>query len=302
MTRVRLGVVLPVPASAAAEVDGLRRALGDGALGRIPAHLTLVPPVNVSVERLDEVRSLVRAAASARPPIACQLGPPTTFWPVTPVVYLPVDQNGTDAIASVRQAVFRPPVSRRLTYEFVPHVTLADEVDPNRIPPALTAMADYEIDWVFDRISVLQEGEGHRWSPIYEAFFAGTWVVGRGGVELQLSVTSAGDASDRSRAGLPAGLVVTARRQGVVVGVAECRVDPDEPAVAHLIELAVSPSERGVGIGSQLLAALASRAVADLGCARLVAAAPESGLGDFLVHRGFVRGDVGERRLIREMG
>jgi 2'-5' RNA ligase len=293
--RVRLGVVLPVPEPVAAEIDGLRRALGDGALGRIPAHLTLVPPVNVAVERLEEVRAVLDAAAASRAPVPCQLGPPTSFWPVTPVVYLSVDERAGAAIHAARRAVFHPPLSRRLTYEFVPHVTLADEVDPDRIGPALAALADYRRSVVFDRIAVLQEGEGHRWTPIYEAVLTGAWVVGRGGVELTMSVTAAGEASARMRAGLPPGLVVTARRQGVVVGVAECRLDPAEPAVARLVELQVESSERGLGIGSQLLAALMSRAAADLGATRLtVSPAPPAGAG-FLLRRGFATAPAAER-------
>ena len=38
-------MVLDVPA--ASEVDGLRRAVDDPALGRMAPHITLVPPVNV---------------------------------------------------------------------------------------------------------------------------------------------------------------------------------------------------------------------------------------------------------------
>ncbi len=50
----RLGVALLIPAPLDREIDGLRRAVGDGALGRIPPHLTLVPPVNVREDRLGE--------------------------------------------------------------------------------------------------------------------------------------------------------------------------------------------------------------------------------------------------------
>ncbi len=66
MARVRLGVALLVPPPFDTEIDGLRRALGDGALGRIPAHLTLVPPVNVREERLGEALAALRRAAAAR--------------------------------------------------------------------------------------------------------------------------------------------------------------------------------------------------------------------------------------------
>jgi GNAT superfamily N-acetyltransferase len=298
VARLRLGVVLPVPEPPAAEIDGLRRALGDASLGRIPAHLTLVPPVNVSVERMDQVRSVILAAAG-RPPIASRLGPPTTFWPATPVVYLPPDDAALPAIGAVRDAVFHSPLARSLTYDFVPHVTLADQVDLARINSALVSLADYRIDVVFDCIAVLQEEDGHRWAPIFQATFSGSWVVGRGGVELELSVASSGDASARARTGLPPGLVVTARRQGVVVGVAEGRLDPADPAGAHLIELQVTPAERGCGIGSQLLAALLSRAASDLGASRV-----ESGLSavaDFLTHRGFTPSEGAPGGLARQL-
>ena len=65
MTKARLGVALLLPAGVSAEVDGLRRALGDGALGRIPAHLTLVPPVNVREDRLGHALAVLRSAAAA---------------------------------------------------------------------------------------------------------------------------------------------------------------------------------------------------------------------------------------------
>jgi 2'-5' RNA ligase len=299
LPRVRLGVVLLVPEPVAAEIDGLRRGLGDGTLGRIPAHLTLVPPVNVALDRVDEAGDVLRTAAAGCPaPLELTLGPAVTFWPVTPVIYLEVG-GALSELHALRDRVFRDPLARPLTYDFVPHVTLADQVDLARINSALVSLADYRIDVVFDCIAVLQEEDGHRWAPIFQATFSGSWVVGRGGVELELSVASSGDASARARTGLPPGLVVTARRQGVVVGVAEGRLDPADPAGAHLIELQVTPAERGCGIGSQLLAALLSRAASDLGASRV-----ESGLSavaDFLTHRGFTPSEGAPGGLARQL-
>src|ERR671922_1484794 len=109
MPRQRLGVALLVPGPAAAEIDGLRRALGDGALGRIPAHLTLVPPVNVPVERVPAALTVLRSAgAAAGGPLRLQLGPAATFQPVTPVVYLEVGGD-VDRLVALRDGVFRPP-------------------------------------------------------------------------------------------------------------------------------------------------------------------------------------------------
>jgi 2'-5' RNA ligase len=64
-----LGVALLLPDPAATEVDGLRRALGDGSLGRIPAHLTLVPPVNVRADDMPAALDLLRRAATQTRPL-----------------------------------------------------------------------------------------------------------------------------------------------------------------------------------------------------------------------------------------
>lgn len=303
MPRLRLGVVLPVPEPAAAEVDGLRRALGDGALGRIPSHLTLVPPVNVPVERLEDAEALLSTVAAGSAPIAATLGPPATFWPVTPVVYLALGSSAEPAVSTLREAVFRPPLRRRLTFSFLAHITLADEMEEGRIGPAVRALADYTRSVVFDRITLLQEGAGRRWTPRFEALLGGAWVVGRGGLPVDLSVSPLPPPTDpavRARLGLPPGLVITARRQAIPVGLAEVRLAADaaQGRAAWLTELYVHPAERGTGVGSHLLAAAIARAASDLGVSALVWLEDPSsgGLADFLRHRGFESGhEPGDR-------
>ena len=163
MPKARLGVALLVPPPLDAEIDGLRRAVGDPALGRIPAHLTLVPPVNVR-EVKEAVAVLRRAAAPARP-IRLELGPPATFLPDNPVLYLSV-HGELDDLQALRDRVFKPPLERTLTWPFVPHVTLADDTTPERIQAALTALADYRAEATFNAVTLLQEGPGRVWTPL----------------------------------------------------------------------------------------------------------------------------------------
>lgn len=304
--RARLGVVLPVPEPVAAEIDGLRRAVGDGALGRIPAHLTLVPPVNVPLAQVEEAQQIVGAAAAGSGRLRCQLGPPTTFWPVTPVLYLGVsEKEGVPGewshLRDLQAAVFRPPLWRKVDHDFVPHVTLADEIDPERIGPAVEVLSGFERVVTFDRITILREGEGRRWSPVFEAALDGASVVGRGGLPLALSSSPTPDALTRARTGAPPGLCVTAHREGVAVGLAECRAGTTDRRVARLVDLWVTEGERGTGVGSHLLAALSARAADDLGAAVLAyrpAGRADDTLSGFLRHRGFiVEGAVLVRRL-----
>lgn len=170
MAKCRLGVALLLPADLAAEVDGLRRALGDGGLARIPPHITLVPPVNVREERLDEAFAVLRRAAAATPAIPLTLGPPATFLPDNPVVYLQVGGD-LEPLRTLRDAVFVEPLDRALTWPWLPHVTIADDAAPERIAAALVALQDYVAEATFDSVHLLRENPGRIWEPVANALF-----------------------------------------------------------------------------------------------------------------------------------
>lgn len=280
MPKRRLGVVLLVPPPWATEIDGLRRALGDGGRGRIPVHLTLVPPVNVREDRIPDALAVLRDAAERTRPMTVRLGPPATFLPINPVAYLPVTGEGLDAVHQLRDRVFRPPLERSLTWSFVPHVTVADDAVPERIAAAVTALADYEVDVTFDRVHLLEEGAGRTWRPIADVPFGPPAVIGRGGLEVVLHRShhldvEAEDWSAREWAAYSLAeygtaeeddpFAIVARRAGEVVGTATGAVRGDE---AYLARLIVSADDRATGVGSHLLAAVEALA-AERGCRRL---------------------------------
>jgi ribosomal protein S18 acetylase RimI-like enzyme len=158
--------------------------------------------------------------------------------------------------------VFRPPLQRVLTHAFVPHVTLADDMAPARIPAAVAALADACLDVTVDRVHLLREEVGRVWLPIADAPLAPTVVVGRGGLPLELTTGEHPDPESarllawshpRSLDGEPGGPVaVAARRDGEVVGVAHgWSVGP----LTRLAELVVAEGARRQGVGAHLLAA-----------------------------------------------
>jgi 2'-5' RNA ligase len=278
VARLRLGVALLLPSPVAEEVDGLRKALGDRSLGRVPPHLTLVPPVNVRQEDLSRALAVLRAAAAATPrELTITLGPPTTFLPTNPVLYLPVegDPEGEAAAAlihAIRERVWAPPLTRTLTWPFVPHVTLADDAEPARIEAAVTALAGYRAEVTFDRIHLLMEHRpGPQWRPLADAAFGPPAVVARGG-PLAVELTRSHQLDPEAAALLehegaePAGpacaaavgppLVVTARREGGVVGVGATWLSPDGMQTAVF----VATAHRRQGIARHVHAALASAA------------------------------------------
>jgi 2'-5' RNA ligase len=268
MPRHRLGVVLLLESPLADEVDGLRRACGDGSLGRIPAHVTLVPPVNVPADRLEEALAVLRVAASATAPFEVTVGPVATFHPVTPVLYLAVGGDGAAELVRLRDRVFTGPLTRRLTHPFVPHVTLADGMAPERIDAACRALCDYRSAARFDRVHLLAERPGRVWEPLADAPFGAPAVVARGELAVELQATSlvAPDAAAFLQAvGCPGAvpvpspapapgprrpLVVTARRSGRVVGVAAGAIDAGTPTLEVVV---VDPACRGEGVGDHLV-------------------------------------------------
>ena len=190
MGRRRLGVVCLLDPPVGDEVDGLRRALGDVALARIRPHVTLVPPVNVTAASLDAALGCVHDAASAADgPLRLTVGPVRSFLPVNPVLLLGVGGD-LAGLGAVRDAAFRPPLERRLAWPWVPHVTLADGVDPERIAAATDLLADYASVADIERVTLLEERRDQtgqrRWRPLADALLGGVAVVGRGGVELRL--------------------------------------------------------------------------------------------------------------------
>ncbi|HEV2811177.1 MAG TPA: GNAT family N-acetyltransferase, partial [Acidimicrobiales bacterium] len=289
MPRLRLGVALLVPRPVAGEIDVLRRACGDQAVRRIAPHLTLVPPVNVREDRVEDALRVLRSAAAATRPIMVTLGPPTTFLPTNPVLYLAVGGE-VEAVAVLRDRVFVEPLARSLTWGFHPHVTVVDGAEPERLDAAVTALAGYRAEVTFSQMHLLQErrdeGGVRVWHPIADVTLGATAVVGRGGLELQLAVGdqlgpdarafeerewATGHGEGPTRAGRH-DVAVTARRKGRVVGTA--RGWTRGPG-AELDDLIVAGAHRREGIGAHVVAAFVSEVV-ERGC-RLVRARTEAG-------------------------
>jgi 2'-5' RNA ligase len=253
MPRERVGVALLFDAPATAAVDTLRRALGADDVERLPAHLTLVPPVNVRLDELDDAFDLLRDAAHRTEPFRLQLGPARTFLPINPVLYLEVGGE-VRSVDLLRDRIFRPPLERNLTWPFQPHVTILDGGDESRIRAAVEALADVRIEVDITQVHLLKEhnDEGVRsWRPIFEATLGEPGVVGRGGLELELEV------GEKPYAGRSLG--VTARRGDRTVGTATGWTDGEQ---ARLLDVHVDVGARREGVGAHLVAAFASAAAA----------------------------------------
>ena len=278
--RQRLGVALLIPPPVGTEVDVLRRAVGDDDVGRMPPHITLVPPVNVREDELDRAVDVLQAAAATVRPLRLELGPTTTFLPTSPTLFLSVSGD-VDGVQRLRDAVFVPPLARRISFEFVPHVTLLDTGEPSHLTACVDALAGWQAEVVVGNVHLMREqrrpsDNARVWVPIADATLGrGAAVVGRGGLELELETSEVlpPDAAtwivdrwhdfDVERFGsvLPAEIpvAVVARRDGEVVAAATGEVRPST-GEAYLAQLIVRADARSEGVGAHVVAAFASAA------------------------------------------
>jgi len=190
-----------------------------------------------------------------------RLGPVETFAPATPVVKLGVTGDGFAQLCELRDSVFVEPLKRPLTWPFVPHVTLADDVSKDRIPAALTALSDFETEVTFDAVHILREGEGRKWHAIADSRFRPSSVVGRGSLPTELTVSELVDpvAAELLDSPVePTTLAVTARREGITVGIIAGSARGQELAINCLT---VRTDDRSQGVGRALLAAFCHEAV-----------------------------------------
>ncbi len=164
----------------------------------------------------------------------------------------------------------------------MPHVTVNQHMEPDRIPPALAVLDGYRARVVFEGVTLLEHPEGtRRWNSLFEAPLQPIAVVGRGGLEVELAVSDAPDpvAAEWGRraweqyalgqygpdARPDAPFAVTARLGGEIAGLAEGSL---QGVTCRLARLMVSPELRGLGVGTKLLQAVEHHAVVG-GCRRV---------------------------------
>ena len=167
MTRHRLGVIARLPEPLGIHVQAWRRALGDPAAGRIAPHLTLVPPQTVAERDLDRAVALVERAAAEAVPFLVELDGAATFLPDSPVAYLVVREGGP-ALQALEAALREAPLDRR-THPFHPHVTVTQDLPPDRIEAAARELAGFQAAFPVREVALMREERDKVWRPLATA-------------------------------------------------------------------------------------------------------------------------------------
>jgi len=149
-----LGVALDIPEPLATRLREARGCFEDED-AHIPPHITLIPPLALDAAHLPKVRDHLAATIKPRRPFKVHLHSTGSFRPVSPTVFVRVEQGAPDC-AALEADVRAGPLTYQAGFDFCPHVTLAHQVDEATLNRALTAMAAFDETFVAKKVDLWQ--------------------------------------------------------------------------------------------------------------------------------------------------
>lgn len=168
-----IGVALPIPEPFLGELGAYRERFGDPLAHAIVAHVTLVPPMQVSGrEHLEAVVAHLTDVCTTLTGFPVVLAGSATFRPVSPVVFVPL-AVGEEQVREVEAAVRRGPLDRPLLFPFHPHVTVAHDLDEEWLDEAFDTMASYRAAFDVSGLGLFVQGSDGVWRQRVDFPFAG---------------------------------------------------------------------------------------------------------------------------------
>jgi 2'-5' RNA ligase len=165
-----LGVAVEIPPPYGQLLDEVRERFAPDA-GEMPAHVTILAPVDVDADVMGAVLSHLDAVARRTRPFTLTLDGVGTFRPVSPVVFVAVGQGGADCVQLERD-VRSGDLAVETRFPFHPHVTVAHDVDEAALDDATAELAGFSAS--MDIVSMgLHEYVDGRWHLVRAFPFSG---------------------------------------------------------------------------------------------------------------------------------
>ena len=169
MSGMTLGVAIEVPEPFGSVIDAAR--LGyEPSVGRMPAHITLLPPVDVDSEVLPGVIEHLSVVAAQLEPIDVALHGTGTFQPVSPVVFIALSR-GISSCERVEALVRSGLLSVESRFPYHPHVTLAHDAGEEILDRAFEDFTDFRAAFTVTQMQLYRlHADG--WHPLQAFAFA----------------------------------------------------------------------------------------------------------------------------------
>jgi 2'-5' RNA ligase len=162
---VTIGVAIAIPEPCGSTVKLAREGYGDAQARSIPTHITLLPPAMVSPTMLDGIDEHLRHAAARAKPFRISLHGSATFRPVSPVVFLSLNE-GIAGCEALERVVRSGPLLRRRNFPYHPHVTLVHDVPEQALDDAFRDFAEYRFAFEAAAFTLYQQDASQVWQPV----------------------------------------------------------------------------------------------------------------------------------------
>jgi 2'-5' RNA ligase len=169
---VTIGVVVDIPDPIGAFLRTARADFGDPLAEAIPPHVTLLPPTDVDPAIGDAVDDHLRAVAAVTAPFRIDLRGTDSFRPVSPVVFVRIEDGG-EGCDDLQRLVRTGPLTRRLQFPYHPHVTVAHHLDDDALDRAMKTLADYEAGFEVRGLGLYEHGPDGVWRLRRRFLFGG---------------------------------------------------------------------------------------------------------------------------------
>jgi 2'-5' RNA ligase len=162
-------LVAYVPQPLAGFIERLRQEIQPGCTAR--SHLTFLPPRPLEIP-LDQIRTQLEARLRDQPAFRVELCDVRVF-PVSQVVHLSVGA-GWDQALRIHEVLHRGDLCCAECFDYHPHVTLAQELDPASVVAAVDLAErrwrEYSgpRDFVVDHVTLVQNSLENRWTNLGE--------------------------------------------------------------------------------------------------------------------------------------
>lgn len=160
-----IGVAMGIPHPWAEILDAARAGAGDPLAEFIPAHLTLLGPTEIAIDRMDDVIRHLTRVAEQHPRYTLRLHGTGTFRPITEVVFVVVVSGIVESerlAAATREGL----LTREPKYSYHPHVTIAHDVPTEALDRVHAELADFDASFAVDHFTLYVHGDDGRWRPI----------------------------------------------------------------------------------------------------------------------------------------
>lgn len=168
-----IGVAIALPEPWASDLQDYRTALGDETATLIPTHITLVPPVELSEEQIEEAEGHLEAAATGTSSFEIHLRGTGTFRPVSPVVFVSLVE-GISQCEELAQRVRQGPLDVPLQFPYHPHVTIAHHLTDEVLDRAFDELAGFDCTFEAGGFHLYRHDEEHGWRPARDFALAPT--------------------------------------------------------------------------------------------------------------------------------